>query len=124
MAVTTSFDYTPFKERLEQERERLQAELEVLIAESLPSGTASVERTGYSNHMAEDATEIFEQERNMALKRNLEDLLKATEIALAKIASGTYGLCEECGQPIDLARLEVKPAANYCIPCKSKRERR
>ena len=39
--------------------------------------------------------------------------------ALAKIDAGTYGLCEQCGQPIVRARLEALPYAALCVACKS-----
>jgi len=39
------------------------------------------------------------------------------EAAIARLAEGTYGLCEVCGQPIPPARLEAMPAARRCIAC-------
>ena len=41
----------------------------------------------------------------------LRETLEEVERALAKLADGTYGMCEDCGQPIDPLRLEAKPAA-------------
>lgn len=43
--------------------------------------------------------------------------IKAIRHALARIDSGTYGLCTSCGIPIDAARLEAMPAAAHCIEC-------
>jgi len=43
------------------------------------------------------------------------------EHALAKFEEGTYGRCENCGQPIAPARLEAKPGARLCINCASRR---
>ncbi len=42
--------------------------------------------------------------------------------AFRKLQNGTYGLCEECGQEIDIKRLEVTPLARYCITCKQRKE--
>jgi DnaK suppressor protein len=42
--------------------------------------------------------------------------------AFRNLQSGTYGLCEECGQEIDIKRLEVNPLARYCITCKQRKE--
>ena len=42
--------------------------------------------------------------------------------AFRKLQNGTYGLCEECGQEIDIKRLEVNPLARYCITCKQHKE--
>lgn len=42
--------------------------------------------------------------------------------AFRKLQSKAYGLCEECGQEIDIKRLEVNPLARYCIDCKTHKE--
>jgi DnaK suppressor protein len=81
-----------------------------------------VEGIGRSNHMADDATEAFEQTVGVALQRNVETQLEAVERALAKLDDGTYGLCESCGRRIDRARLEALPHAPYCMDCQGRRE--
>ena len=55
-----------------------------------------------------------------ALGATLGEALAEVEHALAKVADGTYGVCEDCGEPIDPLRLEAKPAARYCINCAAK----
>ena len=50
-----------------------------------------------------------------ALVGSLRDTLSDIDDALAKIDNGTYGICEQCGQPIGEARLEAMPAARLCI---------
>jgi len=42
--------------------------------------------------------------------------------AFRKLQNKTYGLCEECGQEIDIKRLEVNPLARFCIDCKTRKE--
>jgi len=42
--------------------------------------------------------------------------------AFRKLQNSTYGLCEECGEEIDIKRLEVNPLARFCISCKTKKE--
>ena len=42
------------------------------------------------------------------------------DIALEKIEDGTYGTCANCGKAISAARLEGRPASQYCVDCKSK----
>ena len=49
-------------------------------------------------------------------------LLKIDE-ALRKLNEGTYGICEECGEAINEARLKVMPFAIYCIDCQDKLEK-
>jgi len=52
------------------------------------------------------------------------DLIQAARLeirkALAKVRIGTYGMCETCKGPIDLARLKVFPQATACFDCSSK----
>jgi DnaK suppressor protein len=43
--------------------------------------------------------------------------------ALAKFEDGSYGLCEECGQPIGASRLLARPEARLCIACQTRAER-
>ena len=44
--------------------------------------------------------------------------------ALARFDDGSYGLCEECGQPIGASRLLARPEARLCIDCQTRAERR
>ena len=59
---------------------------------------------------------------------NLAEIARETEeartinAALARIRSGSYGVCVECGEPIDEARLRAYPAANRCLTCQRSRE--
>lgn len=50
------------------------------------------------------------------------NLVKKIDESLQKIKDGTYGLCEECGEPIPFKRLLVRPVATLCIECKSRQE--
>ena len=76
------------------------------------------EHMGYGNHMADDATEVFEQAKDLSVRTRIEDTLLEVEEALRKFKLGTYGICESCGVQIDWARLEAKPEARLCIDCK------
>jgi len=106
------------KARLEEERRRLREALQqrVVMAEG--------ESLGYRNHMAEDATEVFEQTKDWTLRRDAERLLRDVERALAKFEKGTYGICERCGEQIDPARLKAIPYATLCLSCQQRLERR
>ncbi len=79
---------------------------------------------GYGNHMADDGTEAFEQAVDRSMRTRLQDTLKSVEEALAKFDLGTYGICEDCGEAIDWARLEAKPHTARCIKCKQKQDYR
>ena len=101
------------KQMLEDERDRLLGLLK--HAETKVDGDV-----GYGNHMADDATEAFEQARDLSVRTRMEHTLHEVEDALAKFEQGTYGICENCGVKIDWARLEAKPEARLCIKCKQR----
>jgi DnaK suppressor protein len=42
--------------------------------------------------------------------------------AFRRLESGTYGICESCGEEVPLGRLKVKPFARYCVPCRTRIE--
>ena len=66
----------------------------------------------------------FEREHALALSHNARELLAQTEHALERIADGSYGSCESCGEPIGKARLQAFPRAVLCVSCKQREERR
>ncbi|MFN2165391.1 MAG: TraR/DksA family transcriptional regulator [Anaerolineae bacterium] len=98
---------------LEDERARL----ETLLSQVEGEGATSL---GYGNHMADDASEAFEQAKELALHQNAEQLLSQVKGALARFDKGTYGICEHCGQDIDPARLEALPYATLCLRCQQR----
>jgi DnaK suppressor protein len=79
---------------------------------------------GAGDDQADTGTKNFEREHEMSIANNARDMLVQTERALARIAAGTYGACESCGQPIGKARLQVFPRATLCVSCKQREERR
>jgi len=57
-----------------------------------------------------------------ALQRNRAEIGRLRR-ALRRMADGEYGWCEECGEEIPEARLEVDPAADYCVACAGRLEK-
>jgi DnaK suppressor protein len=109
------FSYERAKRELLEEQVELGEQLQRLQA-------VEYESVGYSNHMADDGTDAFDQAVGAALKRKVEASLEEVERALAKFDNGTYGICEACGARIDRARLEVLPQAMYCLECQARYE--
>ncbi len=100
----------PLLVALKKEHDRLSEEIqrqEVLTQDHPTSG----------NHMADDASEVFEQTKNLALKRHLEKMLEQVELAMHRIEKGSYGVCERCGGLISPERLQVMPSATLCMGC-------
>jgi DnaK suppressor protein len=72
----------------------------------------------------DQATTDIEQSMRMRL-RNRESLyLKKVDEALKRIAEGSFGECEECGEDIELRRLEARPTATLCVACKEDQEKK
>jgi RNA polymerase-binding protein DksA len=112
----TNVSFNLLRSRLESEKKRLLEELEQLKASVRP---AEERREGSPfGKREEEATESFELERRLSLEKSMREQLTAVEHALQKFEDGTYGLCDNCGQPIDPARLEALPQASLCLRCK------
>lgn len=79
---------------------------------------------GAGDDQADAGSKNFEREHEMSIAANAREMLIQSERALARIAAGTYGACESCGEPIGKARLQVFPRATLCVSCKQKQERR
>jgi DnaK suppressor protein len=63
------------------------------------------------------ATQVFEQQRDLALRDRAEQQLTLVDEALERLEGGSYGRCIRCGNPIAPARLEALPWAAHCIDC-------
>jgi DnaK suppressor protein len=70
--------------------------------------------------MADDATEAFEQAKELALHENARQLLAQVTDALDRFDQGTYDTCKQCKAKIDPARLEALPYATLCLRCQQR----
>lgn len=66
-------------------------------------------------HDPEGATIAFERAQLQALMAMASGRLAEVDLALGRLAAGTYELCEECGEPIGEERLEARPIASRCV---------
>ena len=90
------------------ERARLRDE----IAETVtPPGTMT-----YGSQAAA-ASQVFEQQRDLALRDRARQQLELVDAALQRLDDGTFGTCQRCGREIAPERLEALPWAAYCIDC-------
>ena len=74
----------------------------------------------YSVHMADAGTDSHEQEKNFMLMNRGSDYFKNLEIALERIAEGTFGVCVICDDLIPEERMMEVPNATKCVSCKEK----
>ena len=106
--VMEPIDATNAHAALSAERRRLIAELgEAIVAPG---------QMTYGSQAAA-ATQVFEQQRDLALRDRSIAHLALVDDALARLDAGTFGACVRCGRPIAPARLDALPWAAYCIDC-------
>jgi len=67
------------------------------------------------NHPADLGTELYEREKDMAIKVHEHSELEKVNHALEAMKDGTYGICDDCGESIPYERLEALPYTSRCI---------
>ena len=96
-------------------REALLAERARMV-EELATGVDAPGQMTYGSQAAA-ASQVFEQQRDLALRDHNRQHLEAVDAALARLEAGTYGACTSCGRDIAPGRLEALPWAALCIDC-------
>jgi len=101
-------DLDPIRAALEAERGRLLDEIgEAIVAPG---------QMTYGSQAAA-ASQVFAQQRDLALRDRSDHQLVLVDEALARLDAGTFGACVRCGNPIAAERLEALPWAARCIDC-------
>ena len=116
---------TELHDQLLAEQQRLGQEIANLDHEGVNASVFQDDETdAVDQHPADDASELFEREKNMSLIFTLRRSLDEVNAALQKFDAGTYGVCEVCGKPIAEKRLRAYPAATHCIEDQAKIDQR
>ncbi|MFD9071001.1 TraR/DksA family transcriptional regulator, partial [Streptomyces lasiicapitis] len=110
--------------RTELMSEVLRLRSEIQTSEDSLAGLMRDSGDGAGDDQADTGTKNITREHEMALAANAREMLEQTERALERLDAGTYGLCENCGNPIGKARMQAFPRATLCVECKQKQERR
>lgn len=118
----TPEEVTEARTLLTSETLRLRSELEASGAAL--AGLMRDSGDGAGDDEADTGTKNITREHELSLAANAQEMLEQTERALARLESGTYGLCEVCGKPIGKARMQAFPRATLCVEDKQKQERR
>ena len=111
-----------FSRKLDEEETRLIDLIEQLDAEREEArlSETSSERSPDPN-TAEGGSMAFELEKELSVAQNAADLLDKVRHARTRVEDGTYGVCEQCGDDIPVARLDALPYATTCVSCAAKR---
>ncbi|NWF97785.1 MAG: RNA polymerase-binding protein DksA [Nitrospirae bacterium] len=101
------------KKLLSQRKELLLGALEAL--NELPGQTIFPD-------LGDQATAEIDRNFMLRLKGREQKLLKKIDEAIDRIEQGTFGICDRCGQEINIKRLEARPVTTMCIECKTLQE--
>ncbi|MGE4299593.1 MAG: TraR/DksA family transcriptional regulator [Desulfovibrionaceae bacterium] len=97
--------------------------LEDMLA-SITGRSASFEpELGVCPDLNEYASRVSDQHVLLLLKERDARLLADIAATLDRLGSADFGLCEDCGEPIGMARLLARPTATLCVACQEGRER-
>jgi RNA polymerase-binding transcription factor DksA len=118
----TATELKAIRSELAKDLVRLKKELEEIESEMADLIEAS--GVGAGDDQADAGAKTFEREHEISLVYNARDMVLQTERALDRIDTKSYGRCEDCGNAIGKARLQVFPRATLCMLCKQKEERR
>jgi RNA polymerase-binding protein DksA len=122
----TKTDIEHFRQVLMDKRREILVNVNEFEDEALKKSRldASGDLSSMPIHMADQATDNYEQEFSLGLMDSEVRLIREIDDALARIEDNTYGICEGTGKQISRARLEAQPWARYCVEYARMAERR
>lgn len=111
------------RERLHADEARLTAQIAVLDERAREAQTPDEVAFSTQETLQDEASLAVDREKDQAVLRGLQGVLRDVRAALTKLDRGGYGRCDTCGQPIDPRRLAAVPQASLCLACQAKAER-
>ena len=118
----TEAELDEVKAALTEDIVRFESQIEISTAELV--GLLRDGNEGAGRDPADVGSANFERDAEMSLANNAREMLDQSRLALRHIELGTYGSCDNCGQPIGKGRLQAFPRATLCVTCKQREERR
>lgn len=97
-----------------------------MLDEAKQKGDSTIEELNVSNELFADPADRATAESDRSFTLRIRDrerrLIRKIQTALQRIDEGSYGICEECGEAISVARLKARPVTRLCINCKARQE--
>lgn len=106
-----------FRQLLEEELKRLLDDAGTTVVELV---TTTVEN---EPDPLDRATQELDRNARYRIRSRESRLIKKIRHSLNAIEDGSYGICEDCEEPISIERLKARPVTRFCIVCKMRRER-
>ncbi len=100
--------------------------LNQMLAEAQHKGDSTLEEMTDTQTVFADPSDRATAESDRSFTLRIRDrerkLITKIQEALKRMDDGEYGICEECGEEISLARLKARPVTTLCVACKAKQE--
>ncbi|BCB96493.1 RNA polymerase-binding transcription factor DksA [Dissulfurispira thermophila] len=109
------------EEKILEIKKKLIRQKEALLSEAGDALNTLPDETLFPE-LGDQASAEIDRNFMLRLKGRERQLLKKIDEAIEKIDSGTYGICEVCGEEINIKRLEARPVTTMCIECKTEQE--
>jgi len=93
--------------------------LDEISARIVPSSPVTFE----NGDLVDQAGDERDRELSLLLTDREKEKLRAVDEALEKLKNGTYGICEDCGNPITPRRFKALPLAKLCFSCQNEQEK-
>lgn len=107
------------------ERAKLAGEIKSIAHDAATSPRdASGDLSAYTVHMADMAADTYERELSMNIVSSEQEILYQIDDALKRLDDGSFGVCQQCTQPITMSRLKAVPYASLCINCQRVKEQK
>jgi len=112
---------TPRERKIQDIRKKLIMQRNALLTEAEETLNTLPGQTIFPD-LGDQASAEIDRNLLLRLRGREQRLLKKIDSAIEKIDSGTFGICEVCGQDIGIKRLEARPVTTMCIHCKTEQE--
>lgn len=100
----------------------LNKQLNSLMEAAVQTISTMLENDPMAADPLDQATNEIDHSYTLRIRDRESRLIRKIRTALSKIEDGSFGICEECEEPVSIERLKARPVTAYCIRCKSKME--
>jgi DnaK suppressor protein len=114
-------ELTPREKKIQEIKKKLIAQKKALLEEAEEALSKLPGQTVFPD-LGDQATAETERSFMLRLRGRERRLLKKIENAIERIEQNTFGICDRCGNEIDIRRLEARPVTTMCIECKIQQE--
>ncbi len=108
--------------QIEEFKALLNGHLDRLVNQADLVKSEMASQDGQAIEYVDRASATADQDMKLRIRSREDRLIKKVRLALERIATGRYGLCEQCEEPISLKRLHARPVTTKCIECKEMEE--